>query len=93
MSGLQLADASVWLLTAMTLAVFDITKSAKGNVEIAPEVNASSIGVRYEPDTDYSLSVEGTDLSYFYSHLKSLKCSILPRSAKALELIQQDIQC
>ncbi|KIM61701.1 hypothetical protein SCLCIDRAFT_865585 [Scleroderma citrinum Foug A] len=70
--GLQLADASVWLLTTMTLAVFDITKSAKGNVEIAPEVNASSIGV---------------------SHLKSLKCSILPRSAKALELIQQDIQC
>ncbi|KIM62440.1 hypothetical protein SCLCIDRAFT_24975 [Scleroderma citrinum Foug A] len=70
--GLQLADASVWLLTAMTLAVFNITKAVEDNVEITPQVDASSLGV---------------------SHPESFKCSILPRSAKTLELIQQDIQC
>ncbi|KAL4071144.1 cytochrome P450 [Scleroderma yunnanense] len=69
--GLQLADASVWLLTAMTLAVFDIKKAVEGGVEITPDVDPSSQGV---------------------SHPKPFKCSIQPRSAKALELIQQDIQ-
>ncbi|KIM50599.1 hypothetical protein SCLCIDRAFT_785874 [Scleroderma citrinum Foug A] len=72
MSGLHLADASVWLLSAMTLAVFNITKAVGDDVEITPEVDNSSIGV---------------------SHLKPFKCSILPRSANALELIQQDVQC
>ena len=49
MSGLHLADASVWLLSAMTLAVFNITKAVGDDVEITPEVDNSSIGVRYEP--------------------------------------------
>ena len=49
MTGLQLADASVWLLTAMTLTVFNITKAVEDNVEITPEVDASSLGARYEP--------------------------------------------
>jgi len=49
MSGLQLADASVWLLTAMTLAVFNITKADDDdNVEITPESDNSSTGARYE---------------------------------------------
>ena len=63
MTGLQLADASVWLLTAMTLTVFNITKAVEDNVEITPEVDASSLGARYEPR--YPHSVQGTDLSYF----------------------------
>ncbi|KAL4068367.1 cytochrome P450 [Scleroderma yunnanense] len=70
--GLQLADASVWLLTAMTLAVFDITKALENGVEITPEVDHSS--------------------SQGVSHPKPFKCSIQPRSAKTLELIQH-IQC
>lgn len=56
MAGLQLADASLWLLTAMTLAVCNITKAVEDGVEIIPEVDISSEGVRYNPrcvDTHY----------------------------------------
>ncbi|KAG2156216.1 cytochrome P450 [Suillus clintonianus] len=67
--GLHLADASVWISTAMSLAVFNISKVVENGVEITPEVDPSS----------------GT-----ISHPKPFKCSIKPRSAKALELIQQD---
>ncbi|KAG0702309.1 cytochrome P450 [Suillus ampliporus] len=67
--GLHLADASVWISAAMTLAAFDISKAVENGVEITPEVDPSS----------------GT-----ISHPKPFKCSIKPRSAKALELIQQD---
>ncbi|KAG0709796.1 cytochrome P450 [Suillus ampliporus] len=69
-TGLHLADASVWISTAMSLAVFDISKVVENGVEITPEVDPSS----------------GT-----ISHPKPFKCSIKPRSAKALELIQQDV--
>ncbi|KAG1748839.1 cytochrome P450 [Suillus paluster] len=66
---LHLADASVWISTAMSLAVFDISKVIENGVEITPEVDPTS----------------GT-----ISHPKPFKCSIKARSAKALELIQQD---
>ncbi|KIJ70462.1 hypothetical protein HYDPIDRAFT_79110 [Hydnomerulius pinastri MD-312] len=69
--GLHLADASVWISVAMSLAAFDISKIVENGVEITPEVDPSS----------------GT-----ISHPKPFKCSIKPRSAKALELIQQDPQ-
>ncbi|KAG1749707.1 cytochrome P450 [Suillus paluster] len=68
-SGLNLADASAWISTAMSLAVFDISKVVENGVEITPEVDPSS----------------GT-----ISHPKPFKYSINARSAKALELIQQD---
>ncbi|KAF8558813.1 cytochrome P450 [Imleria badia] len=67
--GLHLADASVWISVAMSLAVFDVSKIIENGVEVTPEVDPSS----------------GT-----ISHPKPFKCSIKPRSAKALELIQQD---
>ncbi|KAG1781056.1 cytochrome P450 [Suillus placidus] len=67
--GLHLADASVWISTAMSLAVFDISKVVEKGVEITPEVDPTS----------------GT-----ISHPKPFKCSIKPRSAKAVALIQQD---
>ncbi|KAG2106491.1 cytochrome P450 [Suillus cothurnatus] len=67
--GLQLADASVWMSAAMSLAVFDISKVVEKGVEITPEVGHTS----------------GT-----VSHPKPFKCSIKPRSAKAIALIQQD---
>ena len=51
MAGLQLADASVWLLTAMTLAVCHIAKAVENGVEITPEADVFSDGVRYEPDS------------------------------------------
>ncbi|KAF9247139.1 cytochrome P450 [Melanogaster broomeanus] len=67
--GMHLADASVWISVAMSVAVFDVSKIVENGVEITPEVDPSS----------------GT-----ISHPKPFKCSIKPRSAKALELIQQD---
>lgn len=69
--GSLVADTSLWLLTAMTLAVFDVKKALKDGVEITPEVDPSSGAV---------------------SHPKPFKCTIQPRSARALELIQQDPQ-
>ncbi|KAG2738465.1 cytochrome P450 [Suillus brevipes Sb2] len=67
--GLHLADASIWISAAMSLAVFDISKIVENGIEITPE---------FEP----SLSS--------ISHPKPFKCSIKPRSATALGLIQQD---
>lgn len=67
--GLHLADASVWMSTAMSLATFDISKVVENGVEITPEIDPSS----------------GT-----ISHPKPFKCSIKPRSAKSLALIQED---
>ncbi|KAG2116847.1 cytochrome P450 [Suillus clintonianus] len=67
--GLHLADASVWISTAMSLAVFDISKAIENGVEITPELDPSSGSI---------------------SHPKPFKCSIKPRSAKAIALIQQD---
>ncbi|KAG2347075.1 cytochrome P450 [Suillus weaverae] len=67
--GLHLADASIWISTAMSLAVFDISKVVEKGVEVTPEVDPTS----------------GT-----ISHPKPFKCSIKPRSAKAVALVQQD---
>ncbi|KAG1747567.1 cytochrome P450 [Suillus lakei] len=67
--GLHLADASIWISTAMSLAVFDISKVVENDVEITPEVDPS-FGSLSRP--------------------KPFKCSIKPRSATALGLIQQD---
>ncbi|KAG1907691.1 cytochrome P450 [Suillus fuscotomentosus] len=68
--GLHLADASIWLSTVMSLAVFDISKIVENGVEHTPEVDSSS----------------GT-----ISHPKPFKCCIKPRSAKAIALIQEDV--
>ncbi|KAG1833631.1 cytochrome P450 [Suillus subalutaceus] len=67
--GLHLADASIWISTAMSLAVFGISKVVENGIEVTPEVDP---------------------LSGTISHLKSFKCSIKPRSATAIALIQQD---
>ncbi|KAG1741079.1 cytochrome P450 [Suillus lakei] len=67
--GIHLADASTWISTAMSLAVFDISKAIENGVEITPELDPSSGSI---------------------SHPKPFKCSIKPRSAKAIALIRQD---
>ncbi|KAG6337367.1 hypothetical protein ID866_1740 [Astraeus odoratus] len=68
--SMHLAEASLWLMVVMSLAVFDISKVVENGVEITPEIDPSSQMV---------------------SHPKPFKCSIKPRSPKALELIEQDI--
>ncbi|KAG2039206.1 cytochrome P450 [Suillus americanus] len=40
--GLHLADASVWVSTVMSLAVFDVSKVVENGVEIIPEIDPSS---------------------------------------------------
>ncbi|KAG0699195.1 cytochrome P450 [Suillus ampliporus] len=71
--GQLLADASIWMSTAMSLAVFNISKAVENGIEITPEVDPSFGAI---------------------SHLKPFKCSVKPRSDKALALIQQDVkQC
>ncbi|KAG2158980.1 cytochrome P450 [Suillus bovinus] len=67
--GIHLAEASVWLSAAMSLAVFDISKAVENGIEITPEVDP---------------------LSGTISHLKPFKCSIKPRSSKAVALIEED---
>ncbi|KAG2356982.1 cytochrome P450 [Suillus spraguei] len=67
--GIHLAEASVWLSIAMSLAVFDISKVVENGIEITPEVDP---------------------LSGTISHPKPFKCSIKPRSSKAVTLIEQD---
>ncbi|KIK36152.1 hypothetical protein CY34DRAFT_538031 [Suillus luteus UH-Slu-Lm8-n1] len=67
--GIHLAEASVWLSVAMSLAVFNISKAVENGVEITPEIDP---------------------LSGTISHPKPFKCSIKPRSEKAIALIEQD---
>ena len=61
MTGLQLADASVWLMTTMTLAVFNITIGVEDSAMATSNLAAFSVGVLYVTTTAASL---GTDLSY-----------------------------
>lgn len=71
----------------MSLAVFDISKVVENGVEITPEVDPSSGTIRYVT----CLIVSGVGLNrHNFSHPKPFKCSIKPRSAKAIELIEQD---
>ena len=47
MTGSELADASVWLMATMTLAVFDITKVDEGSTMATPDISVFSVGVLY----------------------------------------------
>lgn len=40
-TGLHLADASLWLIVAMTLAVFDVSTCIENGIEIIPEIDPS----------------------------------------------------
>ena len=44
--GLHLADASVWISVAMSLAVFDVSKIVENGVEITPEIDPSTGTIR-----------------------------------------------
>ncbi|KAJ7503304.1 cytochrome P450 [Mycena galericulata] len=65
--GRVLADASVFITVAMTLAVFNISKHPDGS-EINMEQTSGTI-----------------------SHPSAFKCSIQPRSEKARDIIQADV--
>jgi len=44
--GLHLADASVWMSVAMSLAVFNISKVVENGVEIIPEFDPTTGTIR-----------------------------------------------
>lgn len=71
----------------MSLAVFDISKVVENGVEITPEIDPSSGTIRYV--TLVIVCCVGLD-DRALSHPKPFKCSIKPRSAKSLALIQED---
>jgi hypothetical protein len=72
----------------MSLAVFDISKVVENGVEITPEVDPSTGTIRYAV---HHIAFAVLVLICAPSHPKPFKCSIKPRSAKAIALIQQDV--
>ncbi|KAJ3563157.1 hypothetical protein NP233_g9122 [Leucocoprinus birnbaumii] len=70
--GRVLADASIFISCAMTLAVFDISK----HVDVSGQV--------VEPIVDQTTGI--------ISHPTPFRCSIKPRSEKALALINAEIE-
>ncbi|TFK32635.1 OrdA protein [Crucibulum laeve] len=68
--GMYLAEASLFSCVAMSLAVFDITKTIENGVTITP-VHENTSGT--------------------ISYPEPFKCTIKPRSAKALSLIAEDL--
>ena len=48
-SGLHIANESLWLSAVASLAVFNISKAVVNGVEITPEVDPSSHNIRYAP--------------------------------------------
>ncbi|KAG1874758.1 cytochrome P450 [Suillus subalutaceus] len=46
-TGLLLAESSIWISAAMSLAVFDISKVVENGIEITPEVDPSSLTISH----------------------------------------------
>jgi len=46
-SGMLFGDESLWLSSAATLTVFDISKAVENGIEITPEFDPSSNSIRY----------------------------------------------
>lgn len=86
LTGLHLADASVFISCAMSLAVFDISKCVENGVVVEPLHEQTSGTIRYVAE---SPPFE-TKLTFMLSHPKPFKCDIKPRSHKAVSLIQAD---
>lgn len=87
--GLQLADVSVWISCAMSLAVFDITKKLDENgIPIVPVPKYTDGTIRR---VLVCLIIRSFRLITVhrasYSHPEPFKCIIKPRSTKAEELI------
>ncbi|KAG1734486.1 hypothetical protein EDB19DRAFT_1830563 [Suillus lakei] len=77
--GLHLAEASVWMSTVMSLAVFDISKVVENGIEIVPEVDPVAYLITSRANLDKHTS----------RHPKHFKYSTKPCSAKADALIQR----
>ncbi|KAG6836101.1 hypothetical protein H0H93_011374 [Arthromyces matolae] len=81
--GMHLADASVWISCAMTLAAFDISKATEDGVVIEPVHGNTNGTIRH---------VHFINLGHLVltpsSHPTPFECTIKPRSQKAVSLIQ-----
>lgn len=74
--GSLLAEASLWIACAMSVAVFDISQGVDGAGNI--------LEVKMDPVTGHE-QTSGT-----ISHPKPFPCTIRPRSKKAVELIMEE---
>jgi hypothetical protein len=78
-----MADASVFISIAMSLAVFNVTSASKDAVLVHEQMTGT---IRY-----FFISYENPRFLLIHnSHPKPFKCSITPRSNKAIELILGD---
>jgi hypothetical protein len=83
-SGLHLADASAWLSTAMSLAVFDISKIVENGVEITPEVDPTSGTIRYAAQLiAFALLFELDTLPVTPSHSSALLGLVLQKQSRS----------
>ena len=89
--GMHMADSSLFIYMARTLATFNIAKAIDPNgKEIEPEVEFISGLISCVPCQCPSISNRLRTKPYFFSlirHPKPFKCSITLRSKSALELI------
>ena len=81
--GLHLADASVFISCAMSLAVFDISKRVGNGVTIEPIHGNTTGTIRYVIIINIKVPV----LTCYFSHPEPFQCCITPRSEKAIALI------
>lgn len=86
-SGFHLADASVYIACATSLAVFNIGKAVEDGIVIEPLHENTSGTIRFVMLLVLSISTTFHTYSSA-SHPKPFKCSITPRSEKAISLIQ-----
>jgi cytochrome P450 len=61
--GLHHADASIWIITAMSLAAFDISKFVENGVEITPEIDPSSGLISHPKPFKYSIKARSEGAS------------------------------
>lgn len=91
--GMYLAEASLFSLVVNALAVFDISKTVENGVEITPvHRNTSGIirSVFFFPQT-FLAGLVGTEALVVCSYPEQYKCTIKPRSEKAVSLITREL--
>ncbi|PPR02448.1 hypothetical protein CVT24_001997 [Panaeolus cyanescens] len=83
--GSRLADSSIYITCATVLAVFDIKKAIENGTVVEPVHDYTQGTIRWviHPSITYPITVSTIE----FSHPKPFRCSILPRSQKALSLI------
>lgn len=84
---MHLAEASVFLLCAMSLAAFHISKPVQDGQVVDPVIEYSTGGIRYVLSITIHIIFSVINALRQHSHPHPFKCFIGPRSEKAEALI------